>query len=133
MRDKIHPKYYENAKVSCLCGNTFTLGSTKPEIRVEVCGKCHPFYTGEQRIVDPMGRVERFKKRYKMKQNTFNSLPQLFVSFYLLFLIVAKYKKNERLPLGLPWETRNSLIAATLGDILYIFRHFYHNTLRDFS
>ena len=67
MRDKIHPKYYENAKVSCLCGNTFTFGSTKPEIRVEVCGKCHPFYTGEQRIVDPMGRVERFKKRYKMK------------------------------------------------------------------
>jgi len=67
MRDKIHPKYYDNAKVTCLCGNTFTIGSTKAEIRVEVCSKCHPFYTGEQRIVDSMGRVERFKKRYKMK------------------------------------------------------------------
>ena len=67
MKDKIHPKYYDNAKVTCLCGNTFTIGSIKPEIRVEVCGKCHPFYTGEQRIVDSMGRVERFKKRYKMK------------------------------------------------------------------
>jgi len=67
MKDKIHPKYYEDAKVTCLCGNTFTLGSTKREIRVEVCGKCHPFYTGEQRIVDSMGRVERFKKRYNMK------------------------------------------------------------------
>jgi large subunit ribosomal protein L31 len=67
MKDKIHPKYYDNAKVSCLCGNTFTLGSTKSEIRVEVCSKCHPFYTGEQRIVDAMGRVERFKKRYNMK------------------------------------------------------------------
>jgi large subunit ribosomal protein L31 len=67
MKDKIHPKYYDNAKVSCLCGNNFTLGSTKPEIRVEVCSKCHPFFTGEQRIVDSMGRVERFKKRYKMK------------------------------------------------------------------
>lgn len=67
MKDKIHPKYYENAKVTCLCGNTFTAGSTKPEIRVEVCGKCHPFYTGEQRIVDSLGRVERFKKRYKIK------------------------------------------------------------------
>jgi large subunit ribosomal protein L31 len=67
MKDKIHPKYYEDAKVTCLCGNTFTIGSTKREIRVEVCGKCHPFYTGEQRIVDAMGRVERFKKRYKMK------------------------------------------------------------------
>ena len=67
MKDKIHPKFYDDAKVSCLCGNTFTTGSTKPEIRVEVCGKCHPFYTGEQRIVDSMGRVERFKKRYKLK------------------------------------------------------------------
>ena len=67
MRDKIHPKYYDNAKVTCLCGNTFTIGSTKAEIRVEVCSKCHPFYTGEQRIVDSMGRVERFKRKYKMK------------------------------------------------------------------
>jgi len=67
MKDKIHPKFYDDAKVSCLCGNTFTTGSTRAEIRVEVCSKCHPFYTGEQRIVDSMGRVERFKKRYKMK------------------------------------------------------------------
>jgi len=67
MKGKIHPKYYENAKVTCLCGNTFTTGSTKPEIRVEICSRCHPFYTGEQRIVDSLGRVERFKKRYKMK------------------------------------------------------------------
>ena len=67
MKDKIHPKYYENAKVTCSCGNTFTVGSTKPEIRVEICSKCHPFYTGQQRIVDIMGRVEQFKKRYKIK------------------------------------------------------------------
>jgi len=68
MKDKIHPQFYDKAKVTCLCGNTFTTGSTKPEIRVEVCGKCHPFYTGEQRIVDALGRVERFKKRYKIKE-----------------------------------------------------------------
>jgi large subunit ribosomal protein L31 len=68
MKEKIHPKFYDKAKVTCLCGNTFTTGSTKPEIRVEVCGKCHPFYTGEQRIVDALGRVERFKKRYKIKE-----------------------------------------------------------------
>ena len=67
MKVKIHPKYYGEAKVTCLCGNTFTTGSTRPEIRVEICGKCHPFYTGEQRIVDSLGRVERFKKRYKVK------------------------------------------------------------------
>jgi large subunit ribosomal protein L31 len=68
VKAKIHPKYYDKAKVTCLCGNTFTTGSTKPEIRVEVCGKCHPFYTGEQRIVDSLGRVERFKRRYKIKE-----------------------------------------------------------------
>jgi len=67
MKTEIHPKYYDNAKVTCLCGNTFTTGSTKPEIKVDVCSKCHPFYTGQQRIVDTMGRVERFKKRYKIK------------------------------------------------------------------
>jgi large subunit ribosomal protein L31 len=67
MKAQIHPKYYDNAKVTCLCGNAFTVGSTMPEIRVEICGKCHPFYTGKQRIVDTMGRVERFKKRYKIK------------------------------------------------------------------
>ncbi len=67
MKKKIHPKFYDNAKVTCLCGNTFTTGSTKQELRVEVCGKCHPFYTGKQRIVDTLGRVERFKKRYNIK------------------------------------------------------------------
>jgi len=64
MKEKIHPQYYPDAKVICSCGNTFTLGSTKKEIRVELCSKCHPYYTGEQRVVDTAGRVERFKRRY---------------------------------------------------------------------
>jgi large subunit ribosomal protein L31 len=68
MKAKIHPKYYNDAKVTCVCGNTFTVGSTKQELRVEVCSKCHPFYTGEQRIRDTMGRVERFRKRYRIKE-----------------------------------------------------------------
>ena len=67
MKDKIHPKYYADAKVICACGNTFTTGSTRKELKVELCGKCHPFFTGEQRIVDTGGRVERFKRRYKME------------------------------------------------------------------
>ena len=67
MKDKIHPKYYENATVTCSCGNTFTTGSTKESLKVELCSKCHPFFTGEQRIVDTAGRVERFKRRYKIK------------------------------------------------------------------
>lgn len=68
MKEKIHPRYYADAKVVCACGNTFITGATKQLIKVEVCGKCHPFFTGEQRIVDTAGRVERFKRRYKIKE-----------------------------------------------------------------
>jgi large subunit ribosomal protein L31 len=68
MKAKIHPEYYTDAKVTCSCGNTFTTGSTKKTLRVELCSKCHPFFTGEQKIVDTAGRVERFKRRYKIKE-----------------------------------------------------------------
>jgi len=64
----IHPKYYPNARVICACGNTFTVGSTIELIEVEICSKCHPFYTGKEKIVDTMGRVERFKKRLAKKR-----------------------------------------------------------------
>ena len=64
MKEKIHPQYFPEAKVICSCGNVFTLGYTRKEIRVELCSKCHPFYTGEHRVVDTAGRVERFKRRY---------------------------------------------------------------------
>lgn len=63
MQEKIHPNYGE-AKVVCGCGNTFTTGSVKKELRVDVCSKCHPFYTGQQRQIAAGGRVERFNKRY---------------------------------------------------------------------
>jgi large subunit ribosomal protein L31 len=66
MKEKIHPQYFSDAAVVCSCGNTFTTGSTKKEMRVEICSQCHPFFTGEQRIVDTAGRVERFKRRYKL-------------------------------------------------------------------
>jgi len=68
MKEKIHPKYFADAKVTCACGNTFTTGATKQLIKIDVCSKCHPFFTGEQRIVDTAGRVERFKRRYKIKE-----------------------------------------------------------------
>ena len=67
MKDKIHPKYYTDAKVTCSCGNTFTIGSTRKTLKVELCSKCHPFFTGEQRMIDTAGRVERFKQRYKIE------------------------------------------------------------------
>ena len=64
MKEKIHPKYFQNSTVSCSCGNTFTTGSTRPTLKVELCSVCHPFYTGEKRMVDTAGRVERFRQRY---------------------------------------------------------------------
>ena len=63
MRKDIHPKYYPNAQVICSCGNTWTTGSTQEVIRTDVCSNCHPFFTGEQRIVDSAGQVDRFMKR----------------------------------------------------------------------
>ncbi len=67
MKDKIHPKYHTDAKVVCSCGNTFPTGSVSQLLKVEVCSKCHPFFTGEQRIVDAAGRVERFKRKYGLQ------------------------------------------------------------------
>ena len=63
MKKDIHPKYYPKAKVQCACGNTFEVGSTKEFIETEICSKCHPFYTGKEKIIDKMGRVEKFRKR----------------------------------------------------------------------
>ncbi len=69
MKKDIHPKYYHNATVRCACGNNFTVGSTKEFIEVEICSKCHPFYTGKEKIFDAMGRVEKFRKRLAKKQD----------------------------------------------------------------
>ena len=63
MKQGIHPEYHSKAKVVCSCGEVFITGSTKSELKVELCNKCHPFYTGEQRIVATEGRVERMKRR----------------------------------------------------------------------
>lgn len=63
MKAGIHPQYYNDAKVICSCGNTFTTGSTKPVIHVDICSKCHPFYTGQQKFVDTVGRIEKFQKK----------------------------------------------------------------------
>ena len=63
MKSKIHPKWFPQARVHCACGNSFTTGSTLPELKTEVCSVCHPFFTGTQRIVDTGGQVERFRRR----------------------------------------------------------------------
>lgn len=68
MKADIHPKWYPKAKITCACGNTFTTGSTKPSIQVEICSACHPFFTGEMRYVDTLGRVEKFQAKQKAAQ-----------------------------------------------------------------
>jgi len=70
MKKEIHPKYYPEAKVTCACGNTWLTGSTKEEIRTEVCSKCHPFFTGEQqRLIDIEGQVDRFYKKLQARED----------------------------------------------------------------
>ena len=68
MKAEIHPKY-EQTQITCACGNVVEVGSTKKDIRVEICSKCHPFFTGKQKLVDTAGRIERFRKKYAKFQN----------------------------------------------------------------
>lgn len=63
MKSNTHPEWYPQAKVTCVCGNSFTVGSAVPEISVEICSACHPFFTGETKYVDTLGRVEKFQKK----------------------------------------------------------------------
>jgi len=66
MKENIHPKYVES-HVQCACGTKFTTRSVKPEIQVEICSQCHPFFTGKQKLMDTAGRIEKFKKKYAQK------------------------------------------------------------------
>lgn len=84
MKKNIHPLYYENSQVTCACGYTFTTGSTKPSINVEVCFKCHPFYTGEHRFLDTKGRVDAFIKKQEVAKK------------YQTSSIGKKHKKTEK-------------------------------------
>jgi large subunit ribosomal protein L31 len=68
MKKDIHPKYYDKATIQCACGNTFNIGSTKEFMEIEICSNCHPFYTGKEKIIDSMGRVEKFRKRMEKKK-----------------------------------------------------------------
>lgn len=67
MKAEIHPKYHQ-VNVHCACGETWTTGSTKTDLRIEICSKCHPFFTGKQKLIDSAGRVDRFQKRYAKVQ-----------------------------------------------------------------
>ena len=72
MQEGLHPQYNNETVVKCACGNTFITGSTKDELRVDVCSKCHPFYTGKQKNIDAGGRVDRFMKKFNIKNDVEN-------------------------------------------------------------
>jgi large subunit ribosomal protein L31 len=67
MKTEIHPQYHQ-VQVHCACGETWTTGSTRKELRVEICSKCHPFFTGKQKLVDSAGRIDRFQRKYAKKE-----------------------------------------------------------------
>ncbi len=69
MKKNTHPQYFQEAKISCVCGNSLTIGSTTQTITVELCNTCHPFYTGKQKLIDTAGRVEKFQKRASQKES----------------------------------------------------------------
>lgn len=69
MKKDIHPQYYSDSKVTCSCGNKFLVGSTKKALEIEICYKCHPFYTGKSKLVDTAGRIEKFKSKQARKTN----------------------------------------------------------------
>ena len=74
MKKAIHPEFYDDAKITCACGTVYEVGSTEQEIDVELCAACHPFYTGEQKIIDTARRVEKFKARSALKTTKISQL-----------------------------------------------------------
>lgn len=64
MKENLHPKYFADAQVTCVCGNTFQTGSTQKEVRVDICSACHPYFTGKQKLMDTEGRIDRFRKKF---------------------------------------------------------------------
>lgn len=77
MKQDIHPKWYPTAQVRCACGKTFTVGATKPDIALEICAFCHPFFTGKMKYVDTMGRVEKFKEKQEVAKQKSSVLTEI--------------------------------------------------------
>jgi len=113
MKEKIHPNWFPEARVTCACGNTWTTGASQAEIRTDICSACHPFYTGEQRIVDTEGQVDRFMKRLQVLTDRRAELEDRAAAKTPLTLNLSE--------IGLDKRTVNLLTengVATAGDAL---------------
>jgi large subunit ribosomal protein L31 len=113
MKKDIHPEYYPEAQVICACGNTWTVGSTLPVIRTDICSQCHPFFTGEQRIVDAGGQVERFMRKLERRDKMIAEAEQRKAQ--------ATSPQLPVMDLDLGTRAKKVLVSAgikTVGDIL---------------
>lgn len=113
MKPEIHPTYYTDAQVICACGNTWTTGSTKKLIRTDVCSQCHPFYTGEQRIVDTEGQVDRFYKKLQVREQYIQELEQREAARTSLDRSIEELDLGKRAS-----EALSNAGIKTVGDIL---------------
>jgi large subunit ribosomal protein L31 len=113
MREKIHPDWFPQATVVCACGNTWVTGATVAEIRTDICSACHPFYTGEQRIVDTEGQVDRFIKRLQVRDNKRAEAEKRAASKTPLSLPIGDLELNSRYI-----KTLADNGIATAGDFL---------------
>jgi large subunit ribosomal protein L31 len=110
MKKNIHPKYYPDATITCACGNTWKTGSTRKEIRTEICSACHPFFTGQQqRIIDIEGQVDRFYKRLQARQEYVDTVKAREESKTSLDRTVAELELGSRVT--------DSLLKAGLSDV----------------
>ena len=113
MKEGIHPKYYPEARVTCACGNTWTVGATVPVVRTDICSKCHPFFTGEQRIVDAGGQVERFVKKLERRERMLAEAERRKSQATSPELLIAELELGSRV--------QKVLVGAgikTVGDVL---------------
>lgn len=113
MKQGIHPTYYPDAQVTCSCGNTWTTGSTKKVIRTDVCSKCHPFFTGEQRIVDTEGQVDRFYKKLQARQQFIDDQEARDAARTSMDRPIAELELGTR-----PTEALTKAGITTVGQIL---------------
>ncbi len=97
MKENLHPTWYPEAKVVCACGATWTVGSTQAEIRTDVCSSCHPFFTGEQRIVDTEGQVDRFMRRLRAREEALQEEAQRRAALTSPELPIAELELGTRL------------------------------------
>ena len=120
MKEGIHPEFYSEAQVICACGNTWTVGSTVPVLRTDVCSKCHPFFTGEQRIVDAGGQVERFLRKLERRDRIIaeaERLKELETSPELSIMDLDIGTRSQKLLAGAGIKTVGDVLAKLeVGD-----------------